>query len=70
MSLKVTSRGPPIMQLSTGLKSAINVKSTFCSKFYQQYSETEFRTNLRQLLTNINLFSNIVNCFFYQNIYK
>ena len=48
--------------------SAIEYKSTFCSKLYQQSSENQFGKKWRQLFINLNLFSNVVNCFFYGDI--
>ena len=46
MSLKVTDCGHSIMQPSTCLNNLLwNLKSTFCSKFYQQSSEIKFQTN-------------------------
>ena len=54
MSLKVTDSGPPIVQPSTCLKNLL-LNCTFCSKFYQQSSKNQFRTNWRQLFMNVNL---------------
>ena len=42
MSVKVTYGGPPIVQLSSCLESAIEFESTICSKFYQQIPENKF----------------------------
>ena len=43
-------------------KSAIEFKSTVCSKFYQQSSENYFQTNWRQNY-NINYFNNVIDCY-------
>ena len=76
MSLKVTDSGPPIVQSSTCLKNLqLNLQVHSVASFNNNlpkisFSLEQFRTNWRQLYININLFNNIVDCFFYRNICK
>ena len=66
MSLKVRDSEWSYQSATTHLfeESAIEFKSTFCSKFYQKSSENQFQTNWCQLFMNINLFNNIADCLF------
>ena len=71
ISLNVTNNGPLIVQPPLVWRICYWIlKKTFFSMFYQQSSENQFWKIWRQLFTTINFFSNIVDCFLYENIFK